>query len=114
MFAKEPIFIAREALGNIIEGFLQGSGSAWVRIIFGSWIWIHINVISWIPIRIRVEIQELYRLKNRTVKGHGCSQWRRGASIKWNLGGPVDQWSQIPIILMRNKIRLQNRIEVKS
>ncbi len=39
------------------------SGSAWIGIIFGRWIWIRIRVKSWIRIRMKVKIQKLYRLK---------------------------------------------------
>jgi hypothetical protein len=40
-----------------------GSGSAWIRIVFGSWIRIRIRVKSWIRIHINIKIQELLRLK---------------------------------------------------
>ncbi len=33
-------------------------------------------------------------------------------SSKWSPGGPIDQWSQIPVTLIRSKIRI--RIKVKS
>jgi hypothetical protein len=49
---------------------------------------------------------EALEVKNRAVEGRGRSQWRPGGS-KWSLGGSIDQLSQIPIRLMRSRIRIR-------
>jgi hypothetical protein len=50
-------------------------------------------------------------LKNGVVEGCEHLQWRRGGS-KWKPRGCVDQWSQIRIILMRNRIRIRSHIRI--
>jgi hypothetical protein len=68
-----------------------GSGSAWIRIVFGSWI----------RIRIKVKVQELSKAQ------------------KWSHGGPRRlkngvQWSQIRITLLRSRIRIRNEVKAGS
>jgi hypothetical protein len=47
------------------------SGSAWIHIIFGSWIliWIRISVKSWIRIQFRSQNSEAAEAQNRAVVG---------------------------------------------
>ncbi len=59
---------------------------------------ISITVKWWIRIRIKVKIQD----QNGAVEGHRRTKWKRGGS-KWRTGGPVCQWSQIRITLMRSR-----------
>jgi hypothetical protein len=44
------------------------------------------------------------------VKGRGRSKWRYGGA-KWSFQGPVDQWSQIRITLIRSRIRIRNNVK---
>ncbi len=87
------------------EGQGCGSGSAWIRInLNGCWLYLdpQYSGKSWIRIRIHSKgaLDRSFSLEaqNRAVKGCGFSQWRRGG-LEWSSGGPVNQWSQICIIL---------------
>jgi hypothetical protein len=62
-----------------------------IRVIFGSWIRIRIRVESWIRIRIREKLDPDAR--------NGILEAQNGPEVY-----TVDQWSQIPITLMRSRI----------
>ncbi len=60
-------------------------------------------------IRIKVKIQVLWSLIWKAVDDHNGSP----EDQKWSSGGSVDQWSQLPITLMRSRIRIRIRIKMK-
>jgi hypothetical protein len=69
---------------------------------------------SWIRIRIRIKdrIQKLKRLKIepwRAVDAH-----KRGLEARNGALDGIYQWSQIPITLMRSRIRIRIRNKVKG
>ncbi len=69
---------------------------------------------SGVRVRINVKIWELRRLTNWAMEGSGRSQWRRGSS-KWSRGGPIRQWSQLSITLIRSRIQISgSRIKQES
>jgi hypothetical protein len=58
---------------------------------------------------IRIKNSGAMEAQNGAMECYRCSQWRRGG-LKWSREGSVDQRSQIPIALIRSRIRI--RIEV--
>jgi hypothetical protein len=96
-------------LGDLtkVSILLLSSGSAWIRIILGSWIRISIRAKSWIRVLIQVNIQELYRLKMepwRAVDAHN----RGGRGWKWSPGGSAYQYSHIRITVDPDLHRSEN------
>jgi hypothetical protein len=59
------------------------------------------------------QISEALEAQSKVVGGRERSQCRPGYS-KRSPGGSIDQWSKIPITLMRSRIRIRIHIEVES